>query len=110
MAGNSADPFGDYTDDELTEDGNLSDYIDDALDSDEPLEDVIPVGQQHAYLLVKLDLLPQLYQVLNSSSSGTMTCGSSCPLVGQQLKSSTPTTCTTQSLAPPPPTAPASLP
>lgn len=74
MAGNSADPFGDYDDAEYdvsdTEEEDL-----DSLDGDmsgPDFEDVIPVGQGHWYCLVDSMGLERYYQTKQGSSSSSL--------------------------------------
>lgn len=111
MAGNSADPFGDYTDDDDTYDVSDTEEEDtgDWLDADmsgPDFEDVIPVGHGHWYCLVDALGLERYYQTRRSSSSST-SASTSLPSLPPLLTTSisTPTTHTTQSLAPVPPPA-----
>ena len=75
MAGNTADPFGDYDDDAWydvsdTEEEDLADTLDGDM-SGPDFEDVIPVGHGHYYCLVDRMGLERYYQIMRASSSGT---------------------------------------
>ena len=113
MAGNTADPFGDYDDVEYdvsdTEEEDIAGYIDHDMASAGRLEDVIAVSSTHCYLLVPRASLPALYQVLNGANFATTTNGTSqIPPEAQRVPNSTSTTCTTPSPACPPQSAAAS--
>lgn len=81
MAGNSADPFGDYDDADYgvsdTEEEDTGDWLDeDMLGPD--FEDVIPVGHGHWYCLVDSLGLELYYQIMRESSSNS---GETTPLL-----------------------------
>lgn len=108
MAGNTADPFGDYDDDAEydvsdTEEEDIQDLLD--ADMSEPdFEDVIPVGRGHYYCLVDSTGLALYYQTKPGSSSSTL--GPSHSVIPLRTPTSSPMTLTTQSSASQPQHAP----
>lgn len=102
MADNSADPFGDYTDDDDTYDVSDTEEEDtgDWLDADmsgPDFEDVIPVGHGHYYCLVDRMGLERYYQIMRGSSSGTG--GTTTSQLASNTSTCTQTTPTTPSSA-----------
>lgn len=97
MAGNTADPFGDYEDDAYydvsdTEEEDLADTLDGDM-SGPDFEDVIPVGHGHYYCLVDRMGLGLYYQTIRGSSSGTgVTTTSQLPSPTSTCTATTPTT------------------
>lgn len=114
MADNSADPFGDYDDEEYdvsdTEEEDYPDELDEAMCGPD-FEDVIRAGPGHWYCLVDATGLERYYQTGPSLSSATSATGVSHNLPLPLITSiSMPTTHTTQSSVPQPPPAPATMP